>query len=108
MRSYIEWQFWVYEYINITKTHFKIRQSKIALKETPTLKLGLTLVMTVTQVCVFVNLHATLIPMFYLSSVAASKMTTYMYITAPTLKNLVVEEDGSNIYLKALDPGNGT
>ena len=26
------------------------------MKETPTLKLGLTLVMTVTQVCVFVNL----------------------------------------------------
>jgi len=40
----------------ITKTRFRIRQSKIALKETPTLKLGLTPVMTVTQHCVFVNL----------------------------------------------------
>ena len=36
-----------------TKTRLKIRQSKIALKETPTL--GLTLVMTVTQDCIFVN-----------------------------------------------------
>ena len=33
-----------------TKTQY---QSKIALKETPTLKLGLTLVLTVTQVCIF-------------------------------------------------------
>ena len=40
-----------------TKTHFKIRRREIALKETPTLKLGLTPVMTVTQVCIFINLH---------------------------------------------------
>ena len=33
-----------------TKTQY---QSKIALKETPTLKLGLTPVLTVTQVCIF-------------------------------------------------------
>ena len=32
-----------------------MRQSKTVLKETPTLKLGLTPVMNVTQVCVFVN-----------------------------------------------------
>ena len=55
---------WSYRYINqLLKTRFKIRQTEIALKETPTLKLGLTLVMTVTQNCVFVNLcrdcHAT-------------------------------------------------
>ena len=36
------------------KTLFKIRQSKIALKQTLTLKLG---VMTVTQVYVYINLH---------------------------------------------------
>jgi len=35
----------------------KIRKSKIALKETPTPKLELTPVMTVTQVCVFVKLR---------------------------------------------------
>ena len=34
----------------ILKPEFKIRQSKIALKETPTLKLELTPVMTVNQV----------------------------------------------------------
>ena len=39
-----------------TKSQFKIRQSKIGLKETPTLKLGQTPVMTVPQVCVFGNL----------------------------------------------------
>ena len=39
------------------KTLSKIRQSKIALKQTLTLKLGVTPVMTVTQVYVFVNLH---------------------------------------------------
>ena len=55
---------WSYRYINqLLKTRFKIRQTEIALKETSTLKLGLTLVMTVTQNCVFVNLcrdcHAT-------------------------------------------------
>ena len=41
----------------ILKPNFKIRQSKITLKETPTLKLGLTPVMTITQVYVFVNLR---------------------------------------------------
>ena len=40
----------------MTKTFFKIRQSKIALKQALTLKLGVTLVVTVTQVYVFVNL----------------------------------------------------
>ena len=40
-----------------TKTHFKIRRREIALKETPTQKLGLTPVMTVTQVCIFINLR---------------------------------------------------
>ena len=34
---------------------FKIRQSKIALNQTLTLKLGVTLVLTVTQVYDFVN-----------------------------------------------------
>ena len=55
----IECQFWVYEYINklYTKTLFKVRQSKIVAKQTLTLKLELTLVMTVTQVYVFANLH---------------------------------------------------
>ena len=51
----IEWQFWVHEYIN--ETVFKIRQGKIALKQALTLKLGVTLILTVTQVYVFVNLH---------------------------------------------------
>ena len=46
--------------------------------------------------------------MFYLSSVAATEMTTYMYISAPKLNNLVVEEEGTNIYLNALNPGKGT
>ena len=46
-----------HEYINGTKTLFEIRQSKIALKQTLTLKLGVTLVLTVTQVYVFVNLR---------------------------------------------------
>ena len=40
-----------------SKTRFKIRQSKIALNQTLTLKLGVTLVLTVTQVNVFINLH---------------------------------------------------
>ena len=40
-----------------TKTRFQTMESKIALKEIPTLKLVLTLVMTVTQVCLFINLH---------------------------------------------------
>ena len=46
--------------------------------------------------------------MFYLCSVAATEMTTYMYISAPKLNNLFVEQDGANIYLSALDPGKGT
>ena len=41
----------------MTKTLFKIRQSKNALKQAITLKLGVTLVLTVTQVYVFVNLR---------------------------------------------------
>ena len=42
----IEWQFWVYECINeLLKTFFKIRQSKVALNQTLTLKLGVTLVL---------------------------------------------------------------
>ena len=54
----LEWQFWVHEYINkLLKTLFKIWQSKIALKQTLTLKLGVTLVLTVTEVYGFVNLH---------------------------------------------------
>ena len=40
-----------------TKTLFKISQSKIALNQTLTLKLGVTLVLTATQVYDFVNLH---------------------------------------------------
>ena len=40
-----------------TKTLFKIRQSKIAVNQALTLKLGVTLVLTVTQVYVFVNLR---------------------------------------------------
>ena len=44
----IDWQFWVHEYINkLLKANIKIRQSKIAQRETQTLKLGQTLVMTV-------------------------------------------------------------
>ena len=49
----------IFGFMNIlmtTKTLFKIRQSKIALKQTLTLKLGEILVLTVTQVYVFVNL----------------------------------------------------
>ena len=55
----MEWQFWVHEYITklATKSQFKIRQSEIGLKETPTLKLGQTPAMTVPQVCVFGNLR---------------------------------------------------
>ena len=37
-------------FLNILKSFFKIRQSKIALKQTLTPKLGVTLVLTVTQV----------------------------------------------------------
>ena len=45
-----------------------IRQSKIALKETPTLKLRLTPIMTVTQVCIPVNLRQeTAMPHFVLA-----------------------------------------
>ena len=39
----------------ITKTLFQIRQSKIALNQTLNLKLGVTLVLNVTQVYAFVN-----------------------------------------------------
>ena len=46
--TFIEWQFWVHEYIN--ELLKPIRQSQIDQKETPTLKLGLTLVLTVTLV----------------------------------------------------------
>ena len=47
-----------HEYINkLLKPIFKIRQSNIALNQTLTLKLGVTLVLTVTQVYVFVNLR---------------------------------------------------
>ena len=54
----IECQFWLYEYINKPlKPLFKIRQRKIALKQILTLKLGVTLVLTVTQVYVSVNLR---------------------------------------------------
>ena len=52
----IEWQFWVHEY-RATKTLFKIRQSKIVLKQTLTSKLGVTLVLVVTPIYVFVNLR---------------------------------------------------
>ena len=47
-------------FMNILISHkslFKIRQSKIALRQTLTLKLGVTLVLTVTHVYVFVNLR---------------------------------------------------
>ena len=51
------------------KTLFKIRQSKIVLKQTLTLKLGVTLVLTVKQVYDFVNLRrATLSPLYLLST----------------------------------------
>ena len=54
----IEWQFCVHEYINeLLKPFLKFRQSKIVLKQILTLKLGVTLVLTVTQVFVFVNLR---------------------------------------------------
>ena len=47
----VEWQFLFHESINkLIKPWFKIRLSKISLKETLTLMLGVTLVMTVTQV----------------------------------------------------------
>ena len=39
----------------LLKPFFKIRQSKIALNKALTLKLGITLVLTVTQVYDFVN-----------------------------------------------------
>ena len=56
-----------HEYINnLPKPNFKFRQSKITIKETPTLKLGLTPVMTVTQVCIFVNLcRETTVPPYF-------------------------------------------
>ena len=44
---------WGHEYIN--KPLKQIRQSKIALNQTLTLKLGVTLVLTVTQVYDFIN-----------------------------------------------------
>ena len=40
----------------VVHPNLKNRQSKIALKQTLTLKLGVTLLLTVTQVYVFVNL----------------------------------------------------
>ena len=47
--------------------------------------------------------------MFYLSSVAATEMTTYMYISAPNRSNFVVDAvSGAKICLNALDPANGT
>ena len=47
-----------HEHINkLLKPFYKLRQSKIALNQTLTLKLGVTLVLTVTQVYVFVNLR---------------------------------------------------
>ena len=53
----IEWQFGVHEHINeLLKPFFEIRQSKIALMQTLTLRLGVTLVLTVTQVYVFIDL----------------------------------------------------
>ena len=47
--------YWFYEYINELLKSFL--NSKIALKQTPTLKLGVTLVLTVTQAYVFANLR---------------------------------------------------
>ena len=44
-----------HEYINKLLKSFKIRKSKIALNKTLTLKLGVTLVLTVTRAYVFVN-----------------------------------------------------
>ena len=47
--------------------------------------------------------------MFYLSSVAATEMTTYMYISAPYRSNFVIEAvSGPKICLEGHDPGNGT
>ena len=75
----------VHEYINeLLKPFLKIRESKIALNQTLTLKLGVTLVLTVTQVYVFVNLRrvtspATLRPLqynslFLITTVLCSRM----------------------------------
>jgi len=51
-----KWQLWIHEYINkLLKAFFKIRQSKITLNQTLTIKLGVTLVLTVTQVYDFIN-----------------------------------------------------
>ena len=47
---------WFLRLWNVCKSRFKIRQSKIGLKEIPTPKLGRTMVMTVPKVCIFVNL----------------------------------------------------
>ena len=43
--------------------------------------------------------------MFYLSSVAATEMA---YIVATKKNNMVIEGEGTNIYLRNLDPGKGT
>ena len=42
--------------MNILINYLNLKQSKIALNQTLTLKLGVTLVLTVIQVCIFVNL----------------------------------------------------
>ena len=53
----IEWQFWVMNILMMIETLSKIRQSKITPKQILTLKLGVTLVLNVSQVYVFANLH---------------------------------------------------
>ena len=66
----------VYEYINkLLKPFFKIRRSKIALNKTLTLKLGVTLVLTVTQVYDFVNPRQETSPVILRSTNLESMLT---------------------------------
>ena len=53
-----EWQLWIYEYVNqLLKPKLKLGKARLqSLKETPTLKLGINPVLTVTHICVLVNL----------------------------------------------------
>ena len=81
---YAHWvAIWGYDYINeLIKPDFKIRQSKIALKETPILKLGVTLVLTESQVYVFVILHQeTCMPSYHKSFLLTMAKTIKAYFT---------------------------
>ena len=72
-----------HEYINkLLKPIFKIRQRKIALNQTLTLKLGATLVLTVTQVYVFVNLRRVTFPAMLSSLLHLPLLSLVVYMSS--------------------------